>query len=153
VILDGVGTWRIVVSVVTALVLWSAWHSGGHVWRTLAQQRQAFAGLSEYQRRQAVMTSLPLSGPPFDFFRAHLVRGDRIYFNVAPGGYGEFDTLPQIIAAVGRYYLLPAVQVPDIKDATVVVSWNLDPALLGIHFVTQSADELQPYYVSRLKSP
>jgi hypothetical protein len=142
-----------VVAIVTALVLYSAWHSGGHVWRRLGQERQTYAAYSQYQRTQAVMTSLPLSGPPFDFYRDHLVRGDRIYFQVQPSGYGEFVDLPGIVSAVGRYYLLPAVQVAELKQATVVLTWYADPATLGVHFVTQSQDGLQPIYVSRLKTP
>ena len=144
---------RVVVGALTALVLYSAWHTGSHMWARLGQDRATYARYSEYQRSQAVALNLPLTGAPFDFYRAHLVRGDRIFFQVAPGGYGEFATLPQIVAAVGRYYLLPAVQVPDLKDATVVLSWEADPARLGVHFVTQAEDALEPFYVSRLKTP
>jgi hypothetical protein len=144
---------RPVVVVVTALALYSAWHSGGHVWMMLAQEQRTYAAYAEYQRTHAVMLNLPLTGAPFDFYRDHLVRGDRIFFQVAPGGYGEFFTLPEIVSAVGRYYLLPGVQVPEMKSATVVLSWEADPNRLGVHVVTQSEDALEPFYVSRLKSP
>jgi hypothetical protein len=142
-----------VVAVVTTLALYSAWHSGGHMWRRLGQDRHTYAAYTEYQRSHAVMLNLPLSPEPFDFYRDRLVRGDRVYFLVAPGGFGEFFTLPEIVAAVGRYYLLPAVQVPDVKDATVVLSWNADPATLGVHFVTQARAGEQLIFVSRLKAP
>jgi hypothetical protein len=144
---------RAVVVVLTAVALYSAWHSGGHMWRRLADDRAKYAAYTEYDRAHAVMMALPLDPGPFDFYRDRLVRGDRVYFDVAPGGYGEFFTLPEIVAAVGRYYLLPAVEVPRLKDATVVVSWNADPAKLGVHFVTQSQAGVQLIFVSRLKTP
>ena len=131
---------RAVVVVVTAVSLYSAWHSGGGVWGFLREDQRVYAAYSEDERAHAVMLRLPLTGAPFDFFRDHLVRGDRIFFQVGPGGFGPFLDRPQIVAAVGRYYLLPGVQVSDVRDATVVVTWEADPASLGLHFVTQSQD-------------
>jgi hypothetical protein len=138
---------------VTALALYSAWHSGGHVWHRLAHDRQEYAAYSESQRAHAAIDKVGLESGVFDFYKEHLVRGDRIYFQVAPGGFGEFYDLPGIVAALGRYYLLPAVQVPDLKDATVVVSLNADPGTLGVRFVTQSRAGQQLIFVSRLKRP
>ena len=80
-------------------------------------------------------------------------RGDRIYFQVKPSGFGRFFDLPSIVAAVGRFYLLPAVQVPDLREATVVLSYFADPSLLHIHFPIQSRAGLQPIFVSRIKTP
>ena len=76
-----------------------------------------------------------------------------MYFQVAAGGYGEYFDLPEIVAAVGRYYLLPAVQVAELKDATVVVSLNADPATLGVRFLAQDRAGQQLIFVSRLKPP
>ena len=99
-----------------------------------------------------MMLSLPLSGDPFDFYRAPSCAGPDLLPGAAGWFRGFFD-LREIVSAVGRYYLLPAVQVRDMKDATVVLSWEADPARLGVHFVTQSRAGLQPFYVSRLKTP
>src|SRR5579862_3778591 len=98
---------RAAVMAVTALALYSAWHSGGHTWNRLASERREFAAYTEAQRAHAAIDEVGLKSDVFDFFRDRLVRGDRMYFDVAPGGYGEFFDLPGIVAALGEYYLLP----------------------------------------------
>jgi hypothetical protein len=138
---------------VTALALYSAWHSGGHTWNRLAAERREFAAYTEAQRAHAVIDEVGLKSDVFDFFRDRLVRGDRMYFDVAPGGYGEFFDLPGIVAALGEYYLLPAAHVAGLKDATVVLSFNADPARLGVRFLTQDRAGEQLIFVSRAKFP
>ena len=54
---------------------------------------------------------------------------------------------------LGRFYLLPAVQTTDLTDATVVVSYFEDPALLHMKFITQVQAGLQPLWVSRIRAP
>jgi hypothetical protein len=142
-----------VVVVVTALALFSAWHSGGHVWNRLSTEQQQYAAYSDVQRAHAPIDHVGLPSDVFDFYRDRLVRGDRIYFDVAPGGYGQFFDLPGIVAALGQYYLLPAVQVSDLEHATVVLSYDTDPAKLGVHFPTQDRAGQQLIFVSRLRSP
>jgi hypothetical protein len=119
----------------------------------LAQDRQTFAAYSEARRAHAAIDNVGLASGVFDFYRDRLVRGDRIYFDVAPGGYGEFFDLPSIIAALGHYYLLPAVHVRELKDATVVLSFNRDPARLGVRFLAQARAGQQLIFVARLKFP
>jgi hypothetical protein len=144
---------RPVVAAVTALALYSAWHSGGHVWRRLAADHRTYAAYSDLQRRREPLDRLPLPGDVFDFYRSHLRRGDRVYFNVMPSGFGPYFDLPGIVAAAGRFYFLPAVQAPDLRRATVVVSYFADPASLKIHFPTQVQAGQQPFYVSRIRTP
>ncbi len=68
------------------------------------------------------------------------------------GTRSDYD-LPTIVQALGRFYFLPAVQTSDLKDATVVVSYFEDPALLHRKFITQVRAGLQPLWVSRIRSP
>ena len=65
--------------------------------------------------------------------------------------YGTLD-LHDTVAALGRYYLAPAVEVTDPADATVVVSYDADPAALGKTFALQRqlGDRI---YFSRVRFP
>ena len=83
----------------------------------------------------------------------YLSKGDRVYFQVMPSGFSSDYDLPTIVQALGRFYFLPAVQTSDLKDATVVVSYFEDPALLHRKFITQVRAGLQPLWVSRIRSP
>jgi hypothetical protein len=142
-----------IVAVVVAIALYSAWHSGGHVWRRLSADRRTYAAYTSVERRQAPVNSVGLPGDIFDFYTAHLLPGDRFYLQVKPGGYGQFFDLPQLVAALGRFYFLPAVQVADVRHATVVISYYANPADLHVHFPTQVEAGLQPIYVSRISAP
>jgi hypothetical protein len=120
------------------------------VWRQLELEHTIYGGYSDIQRERAPVADVPLPTGAFDFFAAHVRRGDRIYFQVTPAGFSEFFDLPEIISGAGRFYLLPAVQVKDLGDATVVVSWGEDPSRLQLHYVSQVRFGLLPIYVSRL---
>ena len=78
----------------------------------------------------------------------HLDRDHDRY--VAMSGLGHFLDLPQSVAAIGRYYLLPAVAAPDLRRANIVVSWEQDPALLGVKLGEQERAGLQLFFVSRI---
>ena len=106
--------------------------------------------MTPQQREHAVLDALPLPTFVFDFYRAHLRPGDRVYFQVLESGFGPFADLPTVVATVGRYYLLPAVGVARLEDADVVVSWEADPGLLGVEFEEQHRDGLQLFFVSRI---
>jgi hypothetical protein len=45
------------------------------------------------------------------------------------------------------------VQVANVRDATVVLSYYRDPGALHVHFPTQAEAGLQPIYVSRIRAP
>jgi len=137
----------------TAVARYSAWHSGHHVWRRLDADYRTYHAYTPSQRQEAFITGLPLPASVFDFYADRVRRGDRVYFNVMESGFGSFFSLPEIVAAVGRFYLLPAVQVTRLRDATVVLSWFKDPSQLDVHFVTQAEAGLQPFYVSHIRAP
>jgi hypothetical protein len=127
----------------------AAWH-GPEVWAKLGRERSRDAALTSAERRQAMLKALPLPVDVFEFYRAHLYKGDRVYFQVSESGFGPFADLPKAVATAGRYYLLPAVQVDRLEDADVVVSFEADPGLLGVRFQEQHRAGLQLFFVSRI---
>ena len=120
------------------------------VWSRLSRERTRDAALTQQQREHAALDALPLPANVFDFYRAHLRPGDRVYFQVLESGYGPFADLETVVTMVGRYYLLPAVAVARLEDANVVVSWEADPGLLGVRFEEQHRAGLQLFFVSRV---
>ena len=135
---------------VAGVALYSAWHSGGHVWRGFSADYRTYAAYSDLQRRHAPLDKLGLPNGVFDCYAQHLERGDRIFFQVEPVAFGNYLDLPSIIAAAGDFYLLPAVQVTNPRDATVVVSFRQDPARLPLRYVEQAQYGPRPVYVSRI---
>jgi hypothetical protein len=143
----------VVVSAATVLALVSAWHTGPHRWHRLDQDYTAYRSYTDLQRRQAFFSGLEEDPGVFAFFKQYLVRGDRVYYQVQQSGFSSFMDLPTAVETAGRYYLLPAVQVTDLREATVVVSWLADPGLLHVRFVTQKRLGLQLMFVSRIRAP
>jgi hypothetical protein len=133
-----------------AVALYSAWHSGGHVWRRFSVDYRTYSAYTDLQRQHAPIDKTGLPSDVFDFYAEHLERGDRIYFQVQKVPFGNYLDLPGIIAATGRFYLLPAVQVTSLARATVVVSFNESPRLLHLRFARQAQYGARPIYVSRL---
>jgi hypothetical protein len=121
------------------------------VWTRLTDQRSRYGPLSEVERERYPGTSIPLPAEVFDWYRAQLKPGDRIYFQVLESGFGQFADLPTVVRVFGHYYLLPAVTVRDLDEANVVVSWEADPAALGLEYVSQQRAGLQLYFVSRIE--
>ncbi len=135
------------------MALLSAWHSIGHVHRVLGEERRTYAQLTPAEQRQEPTSLLGINGGIFDFFASYLAPGDRVYFQVEPSGFSSDIDLPTAISDLGNFYFLPAMQTTSLADATVVVSYFEDPALLHVKFVTQVRAGLQPIWVSRIKSP
>jgi hypothetical protein len=121
--------------------------------RLLEREHASYAALTPDERRRAPVAAAGLDGGIFDFFAQYLSKGDRVYFQVMPSGYSSDYDLPTIVQALGRFYFLPAVQTTDLNDATVVVSYFEDPALLHRKFITQVRAGLQPLWVSRIRPP
>jgi hypothetical protein len=144
---------QVIAAALTVLALLSAWHSGGHVWRLLESDYRTYSAYTPTQRQHAALDAIPVNSDYFDYYATYVQRGDRIYFQVPPGGLGEFFDLPSAVAAAGRFYLLPAVQADSLSDATVVVSYEDDPALLHLSYVTQQRAGLQLVFVSRIAGP
>jgi len=143
----------VVVSAVTVLALVSAWHTGPHRWHRLDQDYTKYHSYTDLERRQAFFSVLEEDPGVFAFFKQYVGRGDRIYYQVQPSGFSSFLDVPTAVETAGRYYLLPAVQVTDLREATVVVSWLADPGLLHVRFSTQERLGLQLMFVSRIRGP
>jgi hypothetical protein len=137
----------------TVIALASAWHSGPHVWRLLDRQERTYAAYTAEQRRLAPIEALGLPADVFAFYADYVGRGDRVYFQTREGGYSSYLDLPTAVRYAGRFALLPALEAPDLADATVVVTYFDDPARLGVPFVTQQQAGAQPIYVSRIRAP
>jgi hypothetical protein len=120
------------------------------IWDQLASERARDDVLTTKERERAPLAAIPLAAEVFEYYAAFLRPGDRVYFHVLESGFSEFADLPTLVAAAGRFWLLPAVEVADIDDATVVVSWERDPAELGIRFAEQHRAGQQLFFVSRI---
>ena len=136
--------------IVAAVGLYSAWHAGGHVWRASSSEYRTYAGYTDVQRRHAPVDGIPLPSEVFDFYAAHVHRGDRVYFQVVVEPFGNYLDLPGIVAATGRYYLLPALQVSDPRQATVVLSWRADPRRLHLRYASRERFGAKPFFASRV---
>jgi hypothetical protein len=136
--------------VAAGVALYSAWHSGGHVWRGFSNDYRTYAAYSDVERRHAPLVQIDLPTDVFDFYAEHLERGDRIFFQVEQIPFGNYLDLPGIVGAAGRFYLLPAVQVTDPGQATVVVTFREDPNRLGLRYAQQFQFLGESIYVSRV---
>jgi len=121
-----------------------------HSWRFMRTQHAAFAGYSATQREQSYGAQLPLPMNLFDFYRQYLQPGDRYYAQVQNGAFGRFIDKKTAVRTVGRLYLLPAIEVPDLRHADVVISWEADPGLLHLRYLEQARLGLQLMFVSRI---
>jgi hypothetical protein len=101
-------------------------------WDWLTRQREQFARLSATERAQEPGTAQLLPVDAFDFFRSHVRKGERYAIVVKPGSFATGVDRPQAARLFARYYLLPAVQVPDVARAQVVFTVGIDPRTLGV---------------------
>jgi hypothetical protein len=108
------------------------------------------AALTAEQRAHAPGDAMPLPMDRFDFWRSSLRGDDRYWLDVNQTGFGRFLDLPSAVAALARFYLLPATQAASVDDATVVLSWDADPARLGLRFSDVRREGLQLVFASRL---
>jgi hypothetical protein len=137
-----------IVTCVVAAV--SAAVSYGDIWDRLAAERARDEVLTAQERDRAPIASIPLTVEVFEFWSAFLLPGDRVYFHVLESGFSDFVDLPTVVAASGRFSLLPATQVRNLAEANVVLSWQRDPAELGYEFEEQHQAGQQPFFVSRI---
>jgi hypothetical protein len=148
------GRARIVLAaVVTGVALLSVWHEARSTWRQLNEGYDTFSAYSASARQGAPITGAgfpAVVGDLFRFVSSNLQRGDRVYFQVPHTKYGTLD-LHGTMGELGRFYFLPAVEVDSLDDATVVFSYNADPAKLGRRFVVQL--RFGPSTLSRIAFP
>jgi hypothetical protein len=136
---------------VTAVALVSVWHAAAPTWRKLDADHKTYAAYSELERRQAASANAGFAGTLWDTLASYVHGNDRIYFQVPRRPYGTLD-LHDTVAALGRWYVAPAVEVTDPADATVVLSYQADPGELRSEwlFQRQLGDDI---YFSRVRFP
>jgi hypothetical protein len=130
----------------TLLAFAAVLDSAPDVWRQLDGQHSRYAPLSADEARRYPVAELGFPADTFDFYARYVVAGDRVYLDVP-------DEVAASFGLAARYWLLPATPTQNLADATVVVSYDHDPAALGIDFVTQRQDGRRPLFVSRIGAP
>jgi hypothetical protein len=103
-------------------------------WRWISDQREAFSSV-EVQPAVVFRYQQLLPAEAVDFVRER-VRPKERYFLLAPRGADVVLGVPRDSATrtFARYALLPAVQVPKLEDADVVVAVGVDPGTLDVPF-------------------
>ena len=137
--------------VATLIALVSAWSATGTTWHRLNADYRAYSAYSDEERLLTPVVAAGFRGEVFNFFAAEVDDDDRIYFQVPRRPYGTLD-LHDTVAALGRFFLAPAIQVTDLDDATVVISYEADPRSLGREFVSQRQNG-PGIFVSRIAEP
>ncbi len=142
---------RAAVAVCAALALSSSALTLPDTWRWLADQREDLERLGPADRVQApgFNNRLPVGG--FDFFRANIRRGDRVYVLARPGTTVRGVDVPTGARTFARYYLLPAIVVERPEEATVVVGIGRDPDELGLDYRTELRED--DFYLGRVSDP
>ena len=138
-------------ALLAAVALASAVKTFPESWRFLHREHTQFEGYTAQDRMEAAAYANGIPVDAFNFFRAHLERGERYYLAApegasATGGIGR----PAVLQAFGRYYLLPAIAVQSASEAAVVVSVGTDPATLGLPLGPTVRDGENPFWVARI---
>jgi hypothetical protein len=142
-------TRRVAAGVVAAVAAASALHGYRGSWDFLGTLR-ASAPATALDREHAPGATVGLPMDRFDHYRAWLRPGDRYWLDIGPSGFSSHVDLPTAVATLARFYLLPAVQVADVADADVVLSYDHDPGLLPLRYSEQHREGLQVVFVSRI---
>jgi hypothetical protein len=142
---------RIGAALCAALALASAAITLPDTWRFLSDQRNDLANLDAVDRVQAPGFNNRLPVGAFDFFRANVRRGDRVYVLARAGTTVRGVDFPTGARTFARYYLLPAIVVEGPEDANVVVAIGRDPKELGLTY--KSTVRQDDFIVSRIRDP
>ena len=134
-----------------ALALVSSVLTVPDTWGWLSDQRSDLERLGPADRIQApgFNNRLPVGG--FDFFRANIRRGDRVYVLAREGTTVRGVDFPTGARTFARYYLLPAIVVDRPEEATVVVGVGRDPAELDLPY--KSVQRQDAFSVARVRDP
>ena len=119
-------------------------------WSVVRSERASFAGYSELQRAQAFGALLPLPMSYFDWYRQYLRPDDRYFVQIEPAAFSSFVDKATLVRRVAHLYLLPSLEATDLSHATVVLSWDDDPARLHVRFSSQARLGEQLFFVSRI---
>ena len=120
----------------TVVALVSIWHAAAPTWNRLNDDHRTWAPYTEIARNEAAAVNAGFAGSFFDTLASYVEGDDRVYFQAPHRAYGTLD-LHDTLAALGRWYLAPAIEVTDPDSVTVVISYEADPAELGKQWVVQ----------------
>jgi hypothetical protein len=134
-----------------AIALGSAAKDYRGTWNWLSGQRAQFVHLSDSERAQEPGVAQLLPVDAFDFFRAHVHQGERYYVVAKPGRFQAGVDRAQATRIFSRYYLLPAIQVADPRDADVVLTVGIDPRTLALPLGPVSKFGGGEYYAAALR--
>jgi len=118
-------------------------------WRFLHREHVQFSGYTAQDRLEAAAYANGIPIDAFNFFRAHLRRGD-LYFVSAPASASFTPGVDRsaTLQTFGRYYLLPAIAVATPAQAVVVLSIGTDPKALGLPLAEVVQDGSNPFWVA-----
>ena len=134
---------------VVALVS-AAWRFGP-TWRYLSKQHSQFSDFSALDRRQEPGYANALPVDAFEFFRAHLRRGERYYVGATPGPYIPGVDRPTALRTFARYYLLPAIQVEQPQEADELLTVGVTPQSLGVPVTDVVRQGQGPFWAARVR--
>jgi hypothetical protein len=136
---------------VTVLALaYSGWQDVPHSWRLMHSQYAGYTGLTRAQRDRAFGTAIPMPMDIFDFWRSWLRPWDRYFIQMPHEAFSTNGDKKFVARLVAHVYLLPAIETTDLNKASVVLSWDADPAVLHLKFWEQYRAGQQLIYVSRI---
>jgi hypothetical protein len=119
-------------------------------WSVMRSEHDRFAAYTPLQRQESYGTALPLPMDIFEWYKLYLRPGDRYFIQVQPGAFGRFIDKQTAVRTVARLDLLPAIEAKDLRHASVVLSFDIDPALLHLHYSEQERLGQQLSFVSRI---
>ncbi|MFL5963616.1 MAG: hypothetical protein ACJ757_12070 [Gaiellaceae bacterium] len=139
------------VSLAIVLALgYSAWRGIPHSWRLMRSQHAQYATYTRAERDQAFGALVPIRMDIFDFWARSLRPGDRYWIQIPPEGFSATADKKLVVRSIAHLYLLPAIETRRLSDANVVLSWDSDPGLLGLHYSAQVRAGAQLIFVSRI---
>jgi hypothetical protein len=131
-------------------LLFSAFKDVPHSWRLLRSQHAAYAALPRADKDRLFGTSIPMPMDIIDFWKSGVRPWDRYWIQMPHEAFSSYGDKRQIAELVTHLYFLPAIEARTLADATVVLSWDADPATLHLRFWDQRRAGQQLIYWSRV---
>jgi hypothetical protein len=141
---------RIAALSVVAALGYSAWRDVPHSIDMVRAQHFIYRNYTEAQRERAFGSQIPIDMSIFDFWRDGLRPGDRYWIQMPPEPFATHADKRYIARSIAHIYLLPAIEASRPADATVVLTWDADPATLHLHYGEQREAGLQLIFTSRV---
>jgi hypothetical protein len=136
-------------SVVAALA-YSGWRDVPHSFDLMRSQHASFVGYTQAQRERAFGAHIPMPMEIFDFWRDGMRPGDRYWIQMPPMPFASDADKRYIARNIAHVYLLPAIEASSLADATIILTWDADPATLHLRYGEQREAGLQLIFTSRV---